>query len=232
MYWIYLTIFILAVLAPEYIRNGFLLLPEEDFESVLILLLGMVGFIIYLTREKELLRVFKDRLHLQKQANIITRDLSDSYSYIGEMNRKFDIVKELIFRLPKETTSSLLNHQADMYQPVIEAARLLTKTEPIALRIVNVKTKEIEKRLDAGEHRCFKSFTAERLLGAHKMFWEEEDCAIIRSPRQACDVTVFLIFPKTTNRVEDVEIFKILASEALFLYCVEMSARQGLMSDK
>lgn len=222
MYWIYLLIFVFIVLTPKIVQDGALFLKEEDVESLVILALGTIGFLLYLAREKALIRVFKEKLHLQKQANIITRDLSDSYSYIGEMNRKFDIVKELIFRLPREATDKLTNDSKNMYRSVIEAVRQLSKTDPVSLRFVNLKTKEIEKKVDEHEHRAFRLFTAERLLGARKEFWEEEECVAVRSPRQACGVTAFLVFPKITNRVDDGEIFKILASEALFLYCVEL----------
>lgn len=226
MYWIYLIIFVLIILTPKIIQDGIIFLREDDIESLLIFCFGAVGFIIYLIKEKALIRLLAEKLHLQKQTHIITRDLSDSYSYIGEMNRKFDIVKSLIFRLPKDTVEAFGKKDPAPYHTIMEAIQLLTKVEAVSLRFVNVKTKKTEQIEEKSAPASFRNFDAKRLLQVKKMFWEEDGCAIVRSPGQACQTVVFLIFPKATNRVEDIEVFKILASEALFLYCIEQDIPQ------
>src|SRR3990167_7553795 len=126
MYWIYLIIFILAIIVPQVVSIHIWFLREDDIESIIIFFVGMLGFFIYIAKEKALPRVFKEKLHFQKQANIITKDLSESYSYIGEMNRKFDIVKDLIFGLPQESATSLLGNSLQAYRPILEAGRLLS----------------------------------------------------------------------------------------------------------
>jgi hypothetical protein len=107
MYWIYLTLFVLAILTPQFIAREVGLLREEDVEALLIFCFGAFGFMIYLAKEKTLLKLIREKLHLEKQTSLITRDLSDSYSYIGEMNRKLDIVQDFIFDLPKVTAVAL-----------------------------------------------------------------------------------------------------------------------------
>lgn len=221
MYWIYLAIFVLVILTPKIIQAGWIFFQEEDIEALLIFSFGLFGFLLYLAKEKALLRVFQEKLRLQKQTNIISRDLSDSYSYIGEMNRKFDIVKEFIFNLPKSTADALVQRDPHVYAPIIEATKLLAKTDHVSLRFVNIKEKKLERMFEIHPKESFSKFTATLLLESKKFFWEEEDVVIIRSPRQASGMTAFLIFPKSTNRTEDVEVFKILVSQALFLYCIE-----------
>ncbi len=227
MYWIYLVIFILIILTPKLISNDFGFLHEEDVEALLIFCFGTFGFMIYLAKEKALLRVFREKLHLQKQANIITRDLSDSYSYIGEMNRKLDIVKDLIFRLPQSTAEAFAKDRSSIYASLLETVSLLTKTDQVILCFVDTKAKEVQKTVQKESVESFTiKFTPERLLSAGKFFWEEEDCMIVRSPKQARGVASFIVFAKTRNSFEDGEVFKILASQALLLYCVE----HGLIS--
>ncbi|MEK9151190.1 MAG: hypothetical protein AAB547_00995 [Patescibacteria group bacterium] len=227
MYWVYLAIFILVIFTPKVIRDGFFFLREEDVEALIIFGFGIFGFMLYLVKEKALLRVFQEKLRLQKKTNTITRDLSDSYSYIGEMNRKFDIVKELIFFLPKNTAEALANGQKETYRSIIQAVKLLSKTEPVSLRFVNMKTKKIEKTVENGSGGLFAHFDGEILLASKKTFWEERDCAIARSPYQAKNMLAYIIFPKVTNRVEDVEVLKILASQALFLFSVNLYGGTG-----
>jgi hypothetical protein len=176
---------------------------------------------LYLIKEKALLRVFREKLRLQKRTNIITKDLSDSYSYIGEINRKFDIVKELIFNFPKDMMERLAERKPETFRSILEAVKLLAKTDAVSLRFVNVKMKEIEKLLENGSSKVFVSFDAKTLLSSKKTFWEENACAIVRSPLPAKDMVAYVIFSKTSNHIEDADIFKILASQALLLFCID-----------
>jgi|SRR6185369_300865 len=223
MYWIYLVLFIFIILTPKVIHVGTSFLTEEDLEALVIFGFGILGFLIYIAKEKALLRVFREKLHLQKQTNIITRDLSDSYSYIGEMNRRFDIVKDLIFNFPRNAKNLFDKENPDFYAPILEAARLLARTDAVSLRFVNYRQKNLlkiyEGTLPRGVH--FDHFDVECLLSARKYFWEEEGCVVVRSPRSTPELAAYLIFPKATNRIEDLEVFKILVAEALFLYCIE-----------
>lgn len=227
MYWIYLAIFALIILTPQMILGGFLFFREEDVEALIIFCFGVFGFMLYLAKEKALLRIFQEKLHLQKKTNVITKDLSDSYSYIGEMNRKFDIVKELIFHLPKHTADALAQGQGETYQSIIQAVALLSKTKPVSIRFVNMQTKRIEKTVENGSGGLFAPFDAATLLASKKTFWEDRDCAVARSPYQADHMAAYIIFPKTTNRVEDIEMFRILASQALLLFSVDMYGGTG-----
>lgn len=222
MYWIYLVIFVLAILTPRFVQGGFFFLREEEIESLMIFCFGAFGFLLYLAKEKTLLRVFREKLHLQKQANMITRDLSDSYSYIGEMNRKLDIVKDLIFTLPKTTAEALGKKEGDIYVSLLQTVSLLGKTDQVVLCFINTRKKII---VSMHKKKSQDSFTQhvdpEKLLATKKFFWEEEDCVVVRSPQQAKGVSAFLIFAKTANHIEDDEVFKILVSEALLLYSLE-----------
>src|SRR3989338_8168885 len=217
MYWIYLTLFILVVLTPKVIAEGVLFLREEDVESLIIFCFGLFAFVLYLAKEKALRRVFQEKLRLQKRTHLITRDLSDSYSYIGGMNRKFDIVKELIFHLPQSMAEMLVKREPETYQPIIQTVKLLAKAAIVSLRFVNMRTKDIEKAVENDPEGIFSAFDAKTLLASKKTFWEEEGCVVIRSPRQAKNMTAYIIFPKATNRIDDIEVFKILASQALLL---------------
>ncbi|OGI14915.1 MAG: hypothetical protein A3E38_00060 [Candidatus Moranbacteria bacterium RIFCSPHIGHO2_12_FULL_54_9] len=221
MYWIYLAIFILIILTPKIIQDGILFLREEDVESLIIFGFGILAFILYLAKEKALLRVFKEKLRLQKRTNIITRDLSDSYSYIGEMNRKFDIVKDLVFHLPQGTADMLAKKEPETYQLIIEAAKLLAKTDSVSLRFVNLRTKKIEHTVENSSAKTFDVFDAPTLSASEKTFWEDHECIVVSSPERAKHMMAYLIFPKTTNRVDDAEIFKMLASQALLLFCID-----------
>lgn len=226
MYWIYLTLFIFIILTPQIIREGVWLFREEDVEALIIFCFGLLGFILYLAKEKALLRVFQEKLHLQKRTNTITKDLSDSYSYIGEMNRKFDIMKELIFQLPQVTAQRLVRGKPETFYSLLEAVKLLAKTEAVSLRFVNTRTHSLEKVIEVGAAKEFADFSAEALLASRKTFWEEQVYACVRSPLPADRVHAYLVFAKSSNHIENIEVFKILAAQATLLYTVDRYAHQ------
>ena len=221
MYWIYLSIFILAILAPQFIQSGNRLLREEDIESLLIFCFGTLGFMIYLAKEKTFLRMIREKLHLQKQTSMITRDLTDSYSYIGEMNRKLDIVKDFIFQLPKAAVA-FEKKEGDIYASLLQSASQLAKTDRVALCFIHAKKKTIEQIFEKSPQKSMAAhLDAASLLAEGKLFWEEQDYAVVRSPSQAKGVIAFFVFAKTKNHIEDSDVYKMLVSQALLLYALK-----------
>ncbi|MBP7061014.1 MAG: hypothetical protein KBA91_03505 [Candidatus Moranbacteria bacterium] len=228
MYWIYLIIFTLAVLTPKLIRGGNNLLLEEDIESLFIFCFGALGFMIYLAKEKSFLKVFREKLHLQKQTNMITRDLSDSYSYIGEMNRRLDIVKDFIFSLPKTTALALGKKESQLYASLLQTASELCKTDQVVLCFVHIKKQRMEQVFEKGAERTMiAQLDPASLLSEERFFWEQQDYVVVRSPQEAHGVAAFLIFVKAQNHIEDSDVYKILASQALVLYFMGQKQSSG-----
>lgn len=226
MYWIYLALFVLAILTPQFISGGESVFTEQDIESLLIFCFGVFGFVVYFAKEKALLRIFREKKQLQNQANLMTRDLSDSYSYIGEMNRKLDIVKDFIFDLPKTTARTSGEKEEKLYASLLGTVSILAKTDRVVLCFVNTRKKTIEKIFEKSVKRSLIAhIDPVQLLSLGKFFWEEQDYAVVRSPRQAKGVAAFLIFTKTKNHIEDSDVFKILVSEGLLLYALNQERR-------
>ncbi len=213
MYWVYLFLCVFAILTPEFIQSGTWVLSQDDFESLVIFGFATLGLLLYISKEKAFFRAHEEKVTLQKKTNTISKDLSQSYSYIGEMNRKLDVIQEVIFELPKKT---LLKRKksTDLYKPVLDAAKVFARTDRAALLVVDTKKKTCIEGI--GE-QLFKYYSAEYLLGAKKSFWMEEKVLIVRSPYAAGGKHVFLLLGKVTNHSEDMEHLQILASQALLL---------------
>ena len=213
MYWIYLILFIFVILTPELIGHGTWFLSEDDLESLIIFAFGTLGLLLYVSKEKAFFRVREEKVSLQKKTNTISKDLSQSYSYIGEMNRKLDVIQDVIFELPKKSSVRKKRH-TDIYKPLLEAAKVFARTDRIAFYIVDVATKET---LESLGRSYFKHCTAEYLLKAKKSFWVEEKCIVACSPQAADGKHAFLVLGKETNYIEDMESLQLLASEGLLL---------------
>ncbi len=221
MYWAYLLLFIAMIVTPELTRDGVLFFSEDDFESLLIFCFGMLGLLLYLGKESAFLRAVREKLSLQQETNQIRKDLSQSYSYIGEMNRRIDIVRNMVVSLPQSETplSELSGHER--YAPILEATRLLAQSECVTLFFVSVQNGEILDRyvVGDGEHReVMQLFDGKHLLDAKKYLWEEGRLSFVRSPEEADGVAVFLVFHKVKNQLEETGIFQILAAQALFIH--------------
>jgi len=81
MYWIYLTIFVLAVLVPDIVPHGSTVfhLGEEQLEEILIFFLGLGGFLIFRWKEKQSNANLREKIKIQKEASQISKSLTDTY---------------------------------------------------------------------------------------------------------------------------------------------------------
>lgn len=213
MYWMYLLLCVFAVLTPEFIQSGTWVLSEDDLEALVIFGFATLGLLFYISKDKAFFRAHEEKVTLQQKTNTISKDLSQSYSYIGEMNRKLDVIQEVIFELPKKTLLKR-KKQTDLYKPILDAAKVFARTDKAALLVVDTKKKVC---LEGIGEQLFRDYSAEYLLAAKKSFWMEERVLIVRSPYAADGKHVFLLLAKVTNHSEDMEHLQILASQALLL---------------
>ncbi len=226
MYWIYLLLFVVIVIVPKIVNGDRLFLREDDQESLLIFFVGAIGLLIYLWKENQLRFHLREKVKIQKEATRVSRDLADSYSYIAEINRKMDILKNIALGLP-ETTAITPERMKEVYASILEALSLLGKTDSYFLRIIDIRTGNVEKRLDAKGKRC-PSLDYVELSRRSETILREGDYVVIRSPRRIKGCFAFVILRKRNGDLEDPEIFKALATQSLFLYSIEREQTKGL----
>ncbi|MFA9262108.1 MAG: hypothetical protein ACEQSB_01990 [Undibacterium sp.] len=235
MYWIYLALFLCMIITPEFIREGVLFFNEDDFESLLIFCFGILGLLLYLGKESAFLRAVREKLSLQQETNQIRKDLSQSYSYIGEMNRRIDIVKNMVVSLPQSKATIFEKHGRELYDPIIDATALLAQSDCVGLYFVNAEDGSMieEYVVGDGEHlETLRLLGGEKLLATKKYLWEEGRLSFIRSPEEAAGIVAFIVFHKMKNRLEETGIFQILAAQALFVFTVNHSpAAASVASD-
>lgn len=216
MYWIYLIIFLAAVAVPQLIQGDVSWLDQEELETMSIFLLGSTGFFLYLWKEKQMRQHISDKLRLQKETTKISRDLMDSYSYIGEINRKLDILKNIALGLP-ETGAFTPEKQKEVYDSIIEAVSVLTKSEEFILRFVDCQSGKIEKEMRMGKPK-FDHRDCHLLAKDDREVYSFEDCFVVRAPRLVGTHGAFIILDSKASALEDPGLLKALASQALFLF--------------
>jgi len=226
MYWVYLFLFICIVVTPELIQDGIFFFSEDDFESLLIFSFGMLGLLLYLGKESAFLRAVREKLSLQQETNQIRKDLSQSYSYIGEMNRRIDIVKNMVVSLPQSKMEIFEKQGRELYDPIIDATALLAQSDCVGLYFISTENGVLVEQyvVGDGEHiETLRTLSGQRLIEAKKYLWEEGRLSFVRSPEDALGVTAFIVFHKMKNRLEETGIFQILAAQALFVFSVSQS---------
>jgi hypothetical protein len=232
MYWGYLILFLLAIFTPVIVSKGVIFLREEQIEGLFIFSYGIIAISMYAVKEKTILRQIREKLSLQREKHDMTKDLSDSYSYIGEANRKIDVLESLVNKFPGTIHLFQLGDRDAVYQSLRDEIRLFAKSDAFAIRIIDTATKSLKKEIREGNDACFDTASAEMLLSLGKGMGEEKGCMFVRAPESVGHYIAYLIFPKNARQVENAEILKALLSQALAFFALEESCLHCLLKEK
>lgn len=225
MYWIYLIIFTLAVLVPDIVPHGskVFFLGEEQLEEILIFILGFTGLFIFRWKEKQSNINLREKIEVQKESRKMSRDLTDTYSYIGETNRKLEIMKNISMMLPSFPDANS-KKEKEFFDALIESVYVLSRSEKIIIRFIDTKTGKTEKEVK-NRKRTFLRTTNEEIikdfLDKNKSFIETKSHFVAISPEVMDEMIVAIITSKNNQqqKLEDSEMLKALASQSLVAYC-------------
>lgn len=222
MYWFFSFLFIIAVMIPDIVRKNISFLPEERAEEIIIFSLGTIAFLTFLRNERRIAAQRKEKEKAQKKMNQTVKDLVDSYSYIGEVNRKMDILMEVALGLADR---SLLDKkkEKEVYESIINAANFLLKGDSTTLRFINMETQRTERELKIPENTNMRVSNKELIgMPENVNIKKQEDYLIISSPQKINQIKSFLVVNNYDDQEEkkprNIEILKLFASQAVFLH--------------
>ena len=221
MYWIFLIIFIITVLVPDIVRTNFGVISESRLEEILIFFMGAMAFAIFIKNEQQLIFHKKEKEKDKKKIEQTVKDLVESYSYIGEVNRKMDLLMNTALGLSDRSALSKA-HEKETYQSIVSATSFLLKADFTSLRFVdikNLKTKQDFRSENSGQP-IKNSMLAEMKDSVNVK--KDNDCLIISSSQKINNIKSYLIIcgfdEKEESTPKNIEILKVFASQALFLY--------------
>ncbi|MEI7621297.1 MAG: hypothetical protein WCJ51_02060 [Candidatus Moraniibacteriota bacterium] len=217
MYWIYFIIFSLIVFIPTLISKGIFGLSTIQTQEYAILLLGIFGFAIFTWVERRMKKIEKEKNKMISQMSRTTKDLTHSYSYIGEVNRKLDILMNIMLNFPESSQLSP-RKQKELYASIMEAVGLFGRASEFEIRFINALTGETMKEI--------KKPGIGRIQFSHKkdtlqtQVFEDEKLIVIPSPKTIDDVYACIILKKKNSQQNgnDLEIMRVLAIQALSLF--------------
>jgi hypothetical protein len=225
VYWLYFFLFLAAISAPIIIEGESLYVSEDMREAGVILVAGAIAFLLYVLKEKSLLRHVREKLWFQQKNSAITKDLSQSYSYIGEVNRKVDILRSMMNRLVeiRETNAD----EEKMLWEVLDTIKQLTQAEMVSMRIFTNKvcTHHLEEKRDK---KIFSEISDEELIKNEKSFFELKGIQGISSQKLRKKTKIFLLFSRSHNDEVDEGILNIILAFLAILDTFLTSEKKSL----
>lgn len=217
MYWIYLLLFIVIVFVPEFVQGEPFGLKEVVAEELLLFICASIGFTLFLYREKQLIDGEQEKTKLQREINRISKDLTSSYSYIGEINRKLDILKAIVMGIANAQNITRAKEIA-LYRSILSAVEVMTKSNSIALRFIQ-KPRTILKEVKTTNGMRLDEQSNASCFNKHA-YVETERYVVARCPHDVQKIRACIVIEKKpgTKRIEDPQLLKALASLAVFLY--------------
>lgn len=103
---LYALLFLALVLQPHFVQGHFLSVPQAYAQSIAIIILLEIGYLIHFLHQREVKREQQKRLQAENELQFSIEKLNDSYRYIGAVNRRLAL-------LPSLTSDLLLQYRKD-----------------------------------------------------------------------------------------------------------------------
>lgn len=183
--------------------------------------MGTLAFFIFIKNEQKLEIKKKEKAEDQKKIDQAIKDLVESYNYIGEVNRKMDILMNVAFGLSDQTSLSK-SQEDEAYASIISAANFIFKAESTCLRLIDTTNGKTKKELcSEGKRVSIKNSDLIQNKG-NTNIKKDGECLIAISKQESKNVRCYLIirgYDKTEeSNPKNTQILKVLSSQALFLY--------------
>lgn len=210
MFFLYLAIFILIVATPFFVTDAWWIFSEDEAEAIVLLGAGIVSFVIYRLKDYQVFENIRDRVKLQRSFARAQKELTDSYSYIGQANRRTDIMYEIF--------SDLSHMNPDTYDfAVIRAMKLLPYTDIFSFRSLNISTKKSCNMINGGKefkHLPDQLFCKEANLHTYR----HKDILFIYSEVGEKGLRTCIALPYSEEAENDIDFFKALTAYFTMVY--------------
>jgi hypothetical protein len=222
-------------MVPDIVRGPVSFLVEERTEEVMIFVLGAIAFFVFIKNERKIKLQQKEKEKDEKKINQAVKDLVESYSYIGEVNRKMDILMNIALGLTDGSNLSK-KKEKEIYDSIISASNFLMKADFTCLKFINVETGKTQKefRLEgkSGTIANDDLLSIEEGVNVKKI----KDCIIISSSKKINSIKGYLVIygydPEEESSPKNIEILKVFASQAIFLYSYIQKSKGDKKKDR
>jgi hypothetical protein len=216
---VYIALILLLVILPFAITSKVLFIPESHAEAVTILVILGLAYLVHLydVRQKE-----KEKISLEKKLEISIEKMNESFKYIGLVNRRPPLLKNL--------TTELLSKSGEKNRIVFEellaiAVSTIAKSDWGMFRFMKVSDQKTVKEFcyTCKNYILLKTKVGNKelieMVNSRENFKEIGDLFVLDTSDNKADVQCFLIFPKGENDIKtEYSILQALVDQAQLFY--------------
>ncbi len=212
MYWIALTLFVVAVLSPQIVTYGWWGFDRD--QTLSLFLLGVTGvlFLFFLRRDRDWRYQLRHRRIIRRESTEAAQDLNRSYIYIGEVNRKIELLER------SAAVSLSENRNKDRRRRLkefLEILQTLTGSKNCGIMIIDVAGETVSDSIGRTPEASPENI--KRMLSARAMRICLDDWEVFTAV-SAAGVRAFVFLPVGKSDPEDDPLLRIVAANVLNLY--------------
>lgn len=175
--------------------------------------------------EKAFNRLLFEKQTLQRQLSRTNKDLTNSYSYIGETNRKLDILENIALGYPESPQLANKNSE-ETYDSIMGAVQIFGKSDEFILRFIRKPDMEIIQEI-----KSFPEIEIEFPMMQcedDRNYCETDEFIFISSPKSVENIFACFVIKKkqSSHSIDDREMMKTLVSQALFIFSFMRQKKQ------
>lgn len=142
---VYLAFFVLAVFAPSIFRRGYLGLSATLLQELTIFAFGIAGLMTFTLYEKAMERREQEREQERLDYHRAKNELIESYTYIGSINRKIELLKKLANDTSFQMQDTNKKISKDLFQALAANACAACGAQAALLRFVDLEKMRTDK---------------------------------------------------------------------------------------
>ena len=182
------------VFIPDLVKRGVFGLQEEPTEELAIFFMAGIAFVLYLLKENQLEKNMLEKSSIQKDASRMSKDLTSSYSYIGEINRKLEIFKNVSLGIPIWLKNPKIKEK-DAFEYIMAAIKIITRADEYLIRFVDEKNKHI--LLELGSKKTLNiEMSVQKCLSENKKYFETNEYMVTITPEGVDRMMAILVIKK------------------------------------
>ena len=234
---VYLVFFVLAVMAPSLVRRDYFGISQTVLEETFIFVMGLASLLTVVVYERMMEKRLLERDTATQNVERVTKELVESYKYIGSINRQLEVLK----KLANETSISLVKSDAywkDLLQSLASNAASCVNAPRVLVRFVELEKLRTDREVffSRGAKDALKLSNKElrKLHDQHSIsafFRTEDGCEllVVASDQKDSPIHAFLIVEADASRITDVDIslMKVFANQAELVYASLIRTRES-----
>lgn len=234
LYWIYVLVFISNVMVPILVHENYIpvfFAPQQITEIVCLFVINTIGFSIYLMKHYTHERFVRDCGIYRRDAVNTAKDLNFSYSYIGEINRKIDILKSLIV-IPANLGSAYSRSKTEIYSSILKAIEGLAECRNFFLGLYDKNISKSIKTVQNGDAPPLNVDISSVFNTQKTNAFPFEDCYIVKTGYDQSGLCAFAVLKKSSLKNETIDLVKTVLQRMLFLYTYTSGKSQETDSEE